>query len=166
MRLPGEIRNYIYKIVLGGHTFTLKELDPPKYRIGTGTIDLAILRVCRQLHREARLFPFSLNTFHFDGLHQLSASTLSRFTISQLRALTRVEITKELIWGTTVDCFLRIMRIEDRCVYDLLPGVRFVDIRVLDDGEGDLDQWRFRSLERLKAWFWGGGEGEVEFSSS
>lgn len=42
------------------------------------------------------------------------------------------------------------MRIEDRCVWDLLPGVRFVGVYVSDDGSG------FGAVEGVVLGWWGG----------
>ncbi|KAH6637842.1 hypothetical protein C7974DRAFT_286440, partial [Boeremia exigua] len=63
LRLPGELRNRIYELVLGGNVFPMTHLDLPRqpvnYRI------FGFLLVCRHIHREARWTVFETNTFTF-----------------------------------------------------------------------------------------------------
>ncbi|KAF2634664.1 hypothetical protein P280DRAFT_538339 [Massarina eburnea CBS 473.64] len=60
LRLPGEIRNEIYKFALGGICFLANPISnsyktPPNF--------LALTRVCQQTYSETSLLPFTLNTF-------------------------------------------------------------------------------------------------------
>ncbi|KAF2636370.1 hypothetical protein P280DRAFT_473210 [Massarina eburnea CBS 473.64] len=50
LQLPGELRNIIYALVLGGHT--IPDQKP----------NLALLATCCQIYYETRLLPFELNT--------------------------------------------------------------------------------------------------------
>lgn len=109
LRLSAELRNRVYKLVLGGHDIHIgydragKELahsicvaphrndstgddtsDNPTYKnanchgrclvFANGAcksnrkvpVELSLLRVCKQIHEEAALLPFMLNTFLFE----------------------------------------------------------------------------------------------------
>ena len=78
LRLPGEIRNYIYHLALGGHEilFTLLDFNrstctvPPESQFECGrrpvsaVIDLPLLSVCRQVYLETgKSFIFAHNSF-------------------------------------------------------------------------------------------------------
>ena len=64
LRLPPEIRNMIYTLIIDVVTvvFTKARLGRGRHPIQDG---LALLRVCRQIHAEAALLPYALNTFVF-----------------------------------------------------------------------------------------------------
>jgi hypothetical protein len=64
LRLPPEIRNMIYTLIIDVNTvvFTKAGLGRGRHPIQDG---LALLRVCRQIHAEAALLPYALNTFVF-----------------------------------------------------------------------------------------------------
>lgn len=64
LRLPPEIRNMIYTLIIDVNivVFTEAGLGRGRHPIQDG---LALLRVCRQIHAEAALLPYALNTFVF-----------------------------------------------------------------------------------------------------
>ena len=68
LRLPPELRNIIYADALGGHTFSMSlrwvEKDHPIARADNAPPHaFALLRTNRQIYSEARLLPFTANTF-------------------------------------------------------------------------------------------------------
>jgi hypothetical protein len=64
LRLPPEIRNMIYTLIIDVNmvVFTKAGLGRGRHPIQDG---LALLRVCRQIHAEAAVLPYALNTFVF-----------------------------------------------------------------------------------------------------
>ncbi|KAH7399514.1 hypothetical protein BKA66DRAFT_565585 [Pyrenochaeta sp. MPI-SDFR-AT-0127] len=64
LRLPPEIRNQIFEIVLGGRVFELEgpSCENPNF-VERSQHVLALLAVCRQIYAETSLLPFKLNTF-------------------------------------------------------------------------------------------------------
>jgi hypothetical protein len=72
LRLPAEIRNMVYAYALGGNTWSIKTTQDvagtAQVRADNGIKNaLALLRVNRQIHAEACLFPYLYNTFA--GVH-------------------------------------------------------------------------------------------------
>lgn len=72
LRLPAEIRNMIYAYVLGGYIWSIKMTQDTagntRVRADDGIKNaLALLKVNRQIHAEAHLFPYLYNTFA--GVH-------------------------------------------------------------------------------------------------
>lgn len=84
LRLPGELRNRIYEHILGGLIFSstttprllwavkgarIRHVECQHKSPGhssPATLELSILETCRQIHEEARLLAFKLNTFAID----------------------------------------------------------------------------------------------------
>ncbi|KAF2036022.1 hypothetical protein EK21DRAFT_49110, partial [Setomelanomma holmii] len=101
LRLPGELRNKVYRYVLGGRTLRLREeimakaqIEDPVVAASIGDTsdmpqNLAFLAVCRKIYHETRLLPFTLNTFHFRHVYHLP-TTLQQFAPSQTQAITRI----------------------------------------------------------------------------
>ncbi|KAF3001308.1 hypothetical protein E8E13_005131 [Curvularia kusanoi] len=58
LRLPGELRNKVYKYALSEYTFR-GDIDDSAF----GPHIVALLLACRQIHLEARFFVFELNNF-------------------------------------------------------------------------------------------------------
>ena len=56
-------------------------------RFNTGRLDIQLLRVCRQIHREAALIPYTMNTFSFNEEHCIFCPFLNGLMASQQRAL-------------------------------------------------------------------------------
>jgi hypothetical protein len=56
--LPAEIRNQIYKYVLGGNVYYVESFWRPNNK-------LSVLWSCQQIYAEAKLLPYSCNTFSF-----------------------------------------------------------------------------------------------------
>ncbi|KAF3046597.1 hypothetical protein E8E12_011145 [Didymella heteroderae] len=72
LRLPAEIRNIVYAYVMGGNTWSIKMTQNApgniQVRANNGVKNaLALLKVNRQIHAEAHLFPYLYNTFA--GVH-------------------------------------------------------------------------------------------------
>lgn len=62
LRLPGELRNKIYRYTLSDH---LWKLNVPESRHGKTFASLA--QVCRQTHMEIGVLPFQLCVFRLQG---------------------------------------------------------------------------------------------------
>ncbi|OAL55993.1 hypothetical protein IQ07DRAFT_639622 [Pyrenochaeta sp. DS3sAY3a] len=102
--LPAEIRNMIYKYVLGNWTICAfsRTHRPAQYVIvdpfytwhrNPPTNKLNVLSTCRQIYTEAYILPFSLNWFQiwftdvsrfFDGVY---------FPLSRVQAITKLRLT-------------------------------------------------------------------------
>jgi hypothetical protein len=65
LRLPAELRNKIYALVLDEDGYVFSYPDRPTLASGERKNRLAILSLCRQIHAETALLPFSLNKLHF-----------------------------------------------------------------------------------------------------
>ncbi|KAF3051941.1 hypothetical protein E8E11_006724 [Didymella keratinophila] len=96
LRLPAEIRNMVYAHVVGGCTWSMKMTQnaagDPQVRADNGIKNaLALLKVNRQIHTEARLFPYLYNTFagvHNGHLHEW-AKSLTQAERSCIKAIKR-----------------------------------------------------------------------------
>ena len=93
LRLPPEIRNMIYTLIIDVVTvvFTKARLGRGRHPIQDG---LALLRVCRQIHAEAALLPYAFNTFVFWG------TTLSLKTFLDGRNKEQIAAMRKVQWGS------------------------------------------------------------------
>ncbi|KAH7076492.1 hypothetical protein BKA63DRAFT_602284 [Paraphoma chrysanthemicola] len=71
LQLPPEIRNRIWRFVLGGMTFRQKFIGRSSKRVLSNKPRdaknaMAMLRVCRQFYAECAALPYSLNSFSFE----------------------------------------------------------------------------------------------------
>ncbi|KAI4931577.1 hypothetical protein J4E85_004171 [Alternaria conjuncta] len=106
LRLPGELRNRIYELVVGGNIiFVSGSLQRPEKALvdlmtpgvaqkstwtfvsGIFTIGLA----CRQLHRETALTQYTKNVFHFDDM-QSGRAFVNGLTSTQRALLTSISV--------------------------------------------------------------------------
>ncbi|KAI4710520.1 hypothetical protein J4E89_004976 [Alternaria sp. Ai002NY15] len=106
LRLPGELRNRIYELVVGGNIIFVSGLlqRPEKALVdlmtpgvaqkstwtsvsGIFTIGLA----CRQLHRETALTQYTKNVFHFDDM-QSGRAFVNGLTSTQRALLTSISV--------------------------------------------------------------------------
>ncbi|KAF2253551.1 hypothetical protein BU26DRAFT_560846 [Trematosphaeria pertusa] len=118
LRLPGELRNRIYALVLGGMEIYAveggsKDIIAVGQPAGTYPTKLRCLRnflaltaVCRQIHAESALLPYELNSFgqqkgHWTGRRKMPAGSddplpllLSHFTDSQRNAITTISLSR------------------------------------------------------------------------
>jgi hypothetical protein len=98
LRLPAEIRNQIWRLVVGGKVIReqvtkrgrAQMLPRPCERTNT----FALLRVCRQIYAETALLPFSANTFLFRRYWDMGGRTndLRKHQYSQIRDV-QLEVT-------------------------------------------------------------------------
>lgn len=86
LRLPAELRNQIYKYVLGGHRLLLATTQPRLCSYDP-IPHFALLKVCSQIHAEAALLLYSLNIFYFSIDASRTNAFLSSISTSQLGAL-------------------------------------------------------------------------------
>ena len=103
--LSAELRNEIYKLCLGGRTYRFKDAFAcTQARLdGRGEKHiLALIYTCRQIHSEASLLPYSLNTFSFREFNLSFNPFLDHRTLAQFRAITKVELVTfqaERMWA-------------------------------------------------------------------
>jgi hypothetical protein len=86
LRLPTEIRQYIWEYALGSKTFLatcfrVKWYYGGSYRFAPSTAEdpngMALLRTCRQIYSEAVLYPMNMATFAYDNVTYLKRSLKS-----------------------------------------------------------------------------------------
>jgi hypothetical protein len=89
---------------------------------------LALLRVCREIHKETKLLPFSLNQFHFDDFYKFHAFMI-RLPTTKRQAIRAVRIIMNLhikeIFEDLRACGLSSLS-------DVLPGLQSVQV-IVDD---------------------------------
>jgi hypothetical protein len=100
LRLPAELRNQIYELVLRHDCLSLAlgrylNLQPIRLYPDPGSRTLALLRVCRQDHFEAALLPYSLNTFVFTRI-SVAKGFQDLCTPVQLHVVEGVELYTQL----------------------------------------------------------------------
>lgn len=91
LTLPREIRNKIYALALGGDVYRLRPLSMRSKKVGFIQLrenPLGLLLVCRQIYQEARLLPFTSNTFSFNRLN----ARLSHLTVEQLARVRHIRL--------------------------------------------------------------------------
>ncbi|KAF1840465.1 uncharacterized protein K460DRAFT_360138 [Cucurbitaria berberidis CBS 394.84] len=94
LRLPAEIRNWIYKLVLGGRTYKFKDAFSTHYaRLDTTEQHLfGLLFVCRQIYFEAALLPYAINTFRFRDFDISLSPFLKERSPAQFRSIQSLEL--------------------------------------------------------------------------
>ncbi|KAI4706261.1 hypothetical protein J4E89_008995 [Alternaria sp. Ai002NY15] len=102
LQLPGELRNRIYKFVLHYHLPVYIDIPALEDEHGNSVPRentrrmLALLYTCRQVHSEASMMYFALNTFQFELDTSLIEFT-SSLTAEQLNAVKSIDMTGELV---------------------------------------------------------------------
>lgn len=101
LRLPAELRNWIYEYALGSLTIRKCLFRPHKFRAfdtsrQERTNLTALASTCRQLYGETRLLPFELNVFkgHVEYWPRVLRDGLSE---SQRNSLRSIEITRSSV---------------------------------------------------------------------
>jgi hypothetical protein len=93
LRLPAEIRNQIWRLVVGGKVIREQVTKRRRARVLPRPCDriniFALLRVCRQIYAETALLPFTANTFSFVDFWDIGRRTkdLRKYQYSQIRTL-------------------------------------------------------------------------------
>jgi len=132
LRLPGEIRNHIYEHVLGQRTYALWVYSfKATY---THPNDLALLRVCRKVYDEAKLLPFSLNTFCFPHFFKSYHTLMLGLDAAERQVIHTVRITFYLREAESLVADLHECRLDS--LSQVFPAVRSVHLHV---GGGDFD---------------------------
>lgn len=94
-QLPAELRNEIYRYVFGGNIFELYKSDGcTALRLssrGSLYTHTALLRTSRQIHNEASLLLYSMNSFCF-GRTDFFLDWFVRRTVLQLTAITTLRL--------------------------------------------------------------------------
>ncbi|KAF2496299.1 hypothetical protein BU16DRAFT_609075 [Lophium mytilinum] len=139
MQLPGELRNQIYK-----HLFSSTRLTYGDRRTGrissvkmkSALNSLAILRTCRQVHREAATLWPGLVLFNFEDVDALldRLSPLPAETLSKIRYVrTRGHTLMLLPVGEEYNIYYRLAE-----SLKLLPGLRLDTLTVLAPAHGTI----------------------------
>jgi hypothetical protein len=154
LRLPGEIRNFIYEYVfredarynLAAKTFpkeqpTLEDVRDIRL-FPVVPHRLALVRTCRQLYIETALLPLQFNTFVF-RLHNFRDFGSSQLTLAQRNAIRAIEI--RMVAGSKGWLFMSVhgslwsktskevaIAADDLSFRTLLPGLQNVKIEVVD----------------------------------
>ncbi|KAH7076569.1 hypothetical protein BKA63DRAFT_594012 [Paraphoma chrysanthemicola] len=156
LRLPAELRNKIYAYVFYEGTYCLKISNrtrpghylPEKVPVCLEQCNhaLALLRVCRQVHAEAKLFPYWLNVFQFDSLLAFQfciglESRKHRFTLEQRQAVRTLELELYLGWEFYTDwyklaAYVRSLKQQDINIQDMLPNLQAVTV-IVDGRRGE-----------------------------
>jgi len=105
--MPAEIRNKIWKLVLGGKLYesdwTLGFYSPP-----TEPEDAtALLRTCRQIYSETAIMPLALGTFSVESVRE-AARSLKKLKPSQRKQITNLQFTvrwPHIDWQLGTLCF-------------------------------------------------------------
>ena len=109
LRLPAELRNKIYEYAVGGHVIELiSSKKKPHYKMlsqanghYTALANPTVLsKICRQLHKETALLPYSLNTFHgsLRRIHKFSKG-LTKAQRKQIKILKIFFVRTDLFKG-------------------------------------------------------------------
>lgn len=98
LQLPGELRNKIYECTLYEGDYRCEHPGaPPRLVEGSFPNRLSILCVCYQIHEEAALILFKVNTFRIFNLSCLRGWKFL-LTVPQRRAITSTQFNTSDIW--------------------------------------------------------------------
>ncbi|KAF1946359.1 hypothetical protein EJ02DRAFT_250619 [Clathrospora elynae] len=95
LRLPAELRNRIYELVLGGRTYKFKDtIQTRQARLDTKGEEhiFSLLYVCRQIHFETALLPYTINTFSFRDIENSLDPFLRQRSPAQMRSIHLIEL--------------------------------------------------------------------------
>jgi hypothetical protein len=174
LRLPADLRNRIYEIVIynGTHEFfslyqfhrnqrrrrRLSDVSNPKQHL------VALLRVCRAIHSETALLPFSLNTCDFCRFEWLETYK-DLLTQPQWAAIKKIEVRANIL---DCDDALDLMRDWQAdgisLLQDIFPQVSAVSLRISHQHTfvGSSFQIPYnRFVEKIPPWLQGKGVGQV-----
>ena len=165
LSLPAELRSIIWALVLGGNVFDIKcEIRIPwGIAVNNATIQrhsLALLRTCRQIHSETRLFPFTLNAFQFKS-EDAFKPWLSRFDPAQRAAITQVRLVTWKARHMVESRGFAPRRLGDVFPVEMLTGLRRVDVEVRYTGVvSECEKWECGGSE-LEDADWAEQEGRL-----
>jgi len=143
-KLPGELRIKIYKFVLGGHLLHVyRDTQPGRHeptvfrcsehrdicglevhtnfylcRRWAGKLDVAVLRVCRQIYQEASVIPLTTNTFKFNDSEALMHFFTS-MPMGQINLIRSLQLEPTLLYRGDVNAWAR-----SRFVADAFLGLK------------------------------------------
>lgn len=149
LRVPAEIRNQIWKLVLGGKLYRSSwsfgfhpSPTGPKH-------NTALLRTCRQIYSETAIMPLALGTFSVDCIREAKRS-LKKFKATQCKQITTLKLTvywNNMTGGIMEFCFA----VRHSKYFRSLLALR--EVRVLVFSVPDLDGTREKAeavYEHLK----------------
>ena len=101
LRLPAEIRNTIYDLVLSSHrdfhTFDVARQKRMRQNGGSETTiqQLALLQVCRQLYTETNLIALNSTPFAFGSVTDFSKYIAQTLLPTQIAAITVLKVSSD-----------------------------------------------------------------------
>lgn len=138
--LPAELRNQIWKHTLSGVVFEVYCWPSHEAKkVATRVLNrqknfLSLLGTCRQVHGEAKLFPFKFNAFHIRKEQALSAF-LDRFETPKREAIAEVHLATWRAMYMVENLNYFPTPLPDILVPSRLPGLKklCVEVRVKSD---------------------------------
>lgn len=129
LRLPGEIRNEIYRHVLNEGVF---DFENDVVLLTTQCEErFARLRFCREIYNETRLLPFSLNTFYF-GSFEVFHKFIIKFTTAKFTTAKQRQAILALDLEVCIECCIDYVEDFETCqmysLSDVLPGLQSVNV--------------------------------------
>ena len=136
LRLPPEIRNKLYILVLGGRTCRFKDAIDRGHAIldtkGERHV-FGLLFVCHQIYSETSLLPYSLNTFSFREFDLSLNPFLDHRRFSHIQAITALELVTyqaDRMWAGPHREADLIKEVEKTKAWERLPHLREIIIIV------------------------------------
>jgi hypothetical protein len=144
LRIPGEIRNEIYKLVVGNRTHQIRAVhtkgwEDPSHLEGVTTNKeknaYALLAVCRDIHKEAKDFAFVDHTFcfmHKDEMRWWLSQKANRAIASSIRHVElNVNVIAKPIHNRPPCVPRHIFPLNRRDFDELLPNIQSLRLSVL-----------------------------------
>ena len=136
LRLPAEIRHRIWTYAVHAQTVTMGYLD---WMDRKDYPKQSVLQVCRQVHAETCLLPYSNNSFWIYDIVSLSV-WLTRRLPEQIAAVQRIEIS-------CCECSEAPLR--------LLTGMKHIIVYCICDGLCPTDPARSKAIKEALGGSWG-----------
>ncbi|KAF1840370.1 uncharacterized protein K460DRAFT_410962 [Cucurbitaria berberidis CBS 394.84] len=138
LRLPGEIRNHIWALAMGGHYIKIEEVVYRKtteslwmkttYRAPANIEDricppsaFRFPEVCRQIYSETATLGYKLNTFVFDHYISYNSKWMARLLPGQKSAITSVVLESVMFEGYVANISVGSLRLT-------LPNLKRIEV--------------------------------------
>lgn len=109
LRLPAELRNLIYHYALGNCTLTLAAHHDRLCTYQNDMPAFPLLAVCTQIHTEAALLPYSLNTFNIASDYTLRVF-IATMPMKYVQAIKTLDIGTWTVAGKETICAANLQR--------------------------------------------------------
>jgi len=104
LRLPAELRNLVYRYALGDRTLILSTRNRKTLRLRRrDTPAFSLLAVCTQIHSEAALLPYSLNTFDI-ALESTANTFLATVPLAYVQAIKKLDVGTSFVLNQKATC--------------------------------------------------------------